>query len=99
MRQRIENRILITCEDLDLTTLTNMEVYIEQRAKFFQYVPKVLDAHSMLVIMPLQDSKRLDGTAVKIQMAYTDDSGTPGATGITTVPVSELLKEAGYDPA
>ena len=30
MRQRIENRILITCEDLDLTTLTDMEIYIEQ---------------------------------------------------------------------
>ena len=99
MRQRIENRILITCEDLDLTTLTNMEVYIEQRTKFFQYVPRIIDEHSMLVIMPLQDSKRLDSTSVKIQMAFTDEIGTPRATGTTTVPVSELLKEAGYDPA
>lgn len=99
MRQRIENRILITCEDLDLSTLTDLEVYIEQGERFFQYVPQVLSPHTLLVIMPVEDSKRLTTNTVKIQMAYTDAAGVPDATGIATVPVTALLKESGYDPS
>lgn len=99
MRQRIENHILITCDDVDLTTLSNLELYVTQDGLFFQYVPKVLNASEMLITVPLEDALRLKKTSVRVQLAFTDDMGNPGASGIATVPVSELLKEAGYDPA
>lgn len=99
MRQRIENNLLITCDDVDLTTLSKLEIYMVQDGLFFQYTPKVLSATEMLVTVPLEDALRLKKTSVRVQLAYTDDLGTPRASEPATVPVSELLKEAGYDPA
>ena len=98
MRQKIENHMLITCDDVDFTTLSNMELYMTQDAMFFQYEPVVKSAHELIVTVPVEDANRLKKTSVRIQLAFTDASGTPNASCIVTVPVLELLKESSYDP-
>lgn len=99
MRQRIENHILITVDGVDLTALSHLEIYMEQGGLFFQYTPQVRNSTEMLVTVPLEDAKRLKKTSVRVQLAFTDESGNAGASEIASIPVSEFLKEAGYDPA
>lgn len=99
MRQRIENNILITVEGADLTQLTDLRVFVKQDTLFFEYVPAVKSASEMIVTVPLQDAVKLYSAPAKIQMAFVDESGNPGASGIVSVSVKELLKEDGYDPS
>jgi hypothetical protein len=99
MRQKIENHMLIMCDDVDLTTLSHLELYMTQDNLFFQYTPTVKSAHELLVTVPVGDAERLKKTSVRIQLAFTDASGTPNASCIAVVPVDELLKESCYDPS
>lgn len=98
MRQRIENKVLLTCEDVDLTTLSNLEVYLKQSYRFFQFTPEVLSAHEMLVTVPFEDAMNLSRGPVQLQFAFVDANGNPNASGVVEVSVEALLKEAGYDP-
>lgn len=96
MRVKIENRVLITCEGVDLTTLTDIEVYIRQGYLFFQYTPEVHSASEMVVTMPFDDAKQLRPFPVRVQFAFTDETGRPDASDIVTIGVEDLLKEDGY---
>ena len=98
MREKIENRLKITCEDIDLTTITNIEFYVSQ-IKFFQcYYPVVLSSTEMSVLIPFEDAKRLNAGEVKLQFAFTDKESNRRASEVVLLPVKDLLKEAGYDP-
>lgn len=97
MRRRIENNILITCEDVDLTAVSNIEFYVKQSLFFRQYTPEVISATEMLVTIPFEDAKLLKPGPVSLQFAFTE-SGTPRASEVVQMAVSDLLKEAGYDP-
>ena len=98
MKRCIENCLQITCEDVDLKTVSNIEFYLKQGRFFRQYEPEVVSEHEMLVHIPLKDAKQLTQADVKLQFAYTDVNGIPRATEPETVTVGEFLKEAGYDP-
>ena len=99
MDRRIRNLLQITCDDLDLTTISKIEFYVKQASLFFQYTPEVRSKTEMLVDVPFEDAMQLRLGEVKLQFAYTDANGFPGKSDILEVPVEELLKEAGYDPA
>ena len=98
MRKRIENALQITCEDVDLTKVSQIEFYIRQGKVFLEYAPVVVSEHEMLVEVPFADAMRLTDARVQLQFAFTDENGVPQATEIETRPVGDLLKEAGYDP-
>lgn len=98
MRGNIKNHLRITCEDVDLTTLSNIEFYVKQAGFFGCYTPTVVSATEMVVVIPLEDAKRLCPGNVKLQFAFTNAEGIPDASEIIAVKVSNLLKEVGYDP-
>jgi hypothetical protein len=98
MDRRIRNTLSITCDDLDLTTISNIEFYVRQAGLFFQYEPEVKSANEMVVVVPFADAMKLRLGDVQLQFAYTDSEGIPGKSEIREMPVGELLKESGYDP-
>lgn len=96
MRKKIQNTLKITCSDVDLTTITNIEFYVRQSAFFGCYTPTVLSSTEMVVVIPLEDAMKLRGDRVKLQFAFTDANGNPDATDIVETNVKDLLKEVGY---
>ena len=98
MKVKMRNNLLVTCEDVDLTTVSNIEFYVRQGQFFRQYAPEVVAAHEMLVVIPFEDAMELSTVGVSLQFAFTDADGNPRATKVELIPAGELLKEAGYDP-
>ena len=98
MRKKIRNTLKITCNDLDLKTLGNLEFYVKQPDFFGCYTPAVLGAHEMVVTIPFDDAKRLRSGKVELQFAFVYENGTPDASDIVETTVEDLLKERGYDP-
>lgn len=98
MREKIENRLKITCDDVDLTTLSNIEFYVRQANFFGCYTPIVISKNEMIVCIPFKDAKRLKCGNVKLQFAFTDADGFPNASETVIKKVNDLLKEVGYDP-
>lgn len=96
LRQRMKNRLVLSCEDVDLTSVSDIEVYLEQDDLFFQYTPEVLSPSTMAITIPLSDAVQLETGTVSMQFAFTDASGLPWASEIIYSTVSELLKEDGY---
>lgn len=97
MRQKIENLLRITCEDIDLTTLTNIEFYIKQHGMFSCYIPTVISPTEMTVKIPKEDAMTWSANNIELQFAFTDADGNPGASDVIAEKVERLLKEAGYD--
>lgn len=97
MREKIENNLKITCTDIDLTTLTNIEFYVRQIRFFACYTPVVISSTEMIVIIPFEDAKKLTHGKAKLQFAFTDANGKPDTSDVVEVEVKELLKEVGYD--
>jgi hypothetical protein len=98
VRKKIENKLEITCDDIDLTTLKDIEFYVRQHKFFGCYEPSIVSSSEMLVIIPFEDAKKLQCGEVKLQFAFTDEHGNPNASEIVVMEVSDLLKEVGYDP-
>ena len=55
MREKIQNTLKITCPDLDLTTVSNIEFYVKQPNFFGCYTPTVVSANEMVVTIPFAD--------------------------------------------
>ena len=98
MREKIENHLKITCEDVDLTEITNVEFYVRQHGFFGCYTPSVISPTEMIVTIPFEDAKKLKDGEVKLQFAFVDKNGVPRASDIVNHTVGDLLKEVGYDP-
>lgn len=98
MYNRIKNALLVVCEGVDLTTVSNIEFYVKQPPLSFCYIPEVISSEEMLVVVPFEDAMKLKPGEVKVQFAYTDAAGNPRPSPTEIVPVDELQKEAGYDP-
>lgn len=98
MRKKIQNTLKITCTDVDLTTVNNIEFYVRQSNFFGCYVPTVISSTEMAVTIPFEDAKKLREGKVELQFAFTDADKNPRATDIVTKDVGSLLKEVGYDP-
>jgi hypothetical protein len=98
MRENIENLLKVTCEDIDLTTITDIEFYVKQSRFFGCYTPHVVSANEMIVKIPFEDAKKMVDGEAKLQFAFRDAEGNPRASNIVTKTVGELLKEMGYAP-
>ena len=98
MREKIKNQLKITCTDVDLTTVTDIEFYVKQLKFFGDYTPVVISPTEMVVTIPFEDAKKLKKGEVELQFAFTDAEGTPRASNPLKHGVAELLKESGYDP-
>lgn len=98
MRQLIENNLTITCNDVDFSTATNIEVWIRQGKLFFEYTPTVDSAHVLSVTVPFADAKQLTVGNVALQWACVDSNGKPVAPDPMILTVGVLLKEVGYAP-
>lgn len=98
IREKIQNQIKITCEDVDLTKATNIEFYVKQLSFVGTYTPEVLTAHEMVVTIPFNDARRLMRGKASLQFAFVDENGNPRASDAIEDDVAELLKGDGYDP-
>lgn len=96
MRKKIKNTLKITCDDVDLTTLTDIEFYVRQVRFFGCYTPSVVSANEMLVVIPSDDAKKLHRGKVELQFAFTDVYGNPNCSEITVREVGDFLREVGY---
>jgi hypothetical protein len=97
MRKKIKNTLKITCTDIDLTTVSNIEFYIRQLKFFGCYVPKVISSSEMIVVIPFEEAKKMHDGKAEVQLAFTDENGNPRATEPVTTTVGNLLKEVGYN--
>lgn len=98
MRKKIQNTLKITCNDVDLTKVSNIEFYVRQPNFFGCYIPSVISETEMVVVIPFEDAKKLHGDKAELQFAFSDENGTPDASNILSIGVDRLLKEVGYDP-
>ena len=98
MRERIQNQLYISCDDVDLTAISNIEFYVKQTGFFRCYTPDVISKSEMVVTIPFEDAKRLREGTARLQFAFVDGNGVPDASEVIEVAVDVLLKEAGYDP-
>ena len=98
MREKIQNRLKISVDGIDLTKLRDIEFYVKQTGFFGCYATEVISSTEMLVIVPYKDAMKLRKGNVDLQFAFVNEYGDPDASNVNTVPVEQLLKEAGYDP-
>ena len=101
MIQRMRNTIPIDVKDIDLATVGELEVYLEQKStntllKFSGEDIEVVDEDTLSVSISKEDGMRFSTATVRGQVAYTTNDGTPGATKVFYVPVYELLWRDGY---
>ena len=98
IREKIQNQIKVTCEDVDLTKIADIEFYVKQLSFVGTYTPDVISEHEMVVTIPFEDAMRLMRGKAKLQFAFVDENGVPRASDPIEVDVTELLKGEGYDP-
>jgi hypothetical protein len=98
IREKIRNHSKATCEDVDLTKVTDIEFYVKQLSFVGTYTPEVISEHEMAVTIPFEDARRLMRGKAKLQFAFVDENGAPRASNAIEVDVAELLKGEGYDP-
>lgn len=98
MREKIANALSIEVEGADVASASKLEFYVRQGRLFFQYAPSVVDETHLLVQIPFEDAMQLkSGQSALLQLALTDSGGNRQAADVVSVPVRDLLKEAGYD--
>lgn len=100
MIQRMLNYVTINIPDLDLITVTDVEVTFKQKTSGIELTYTgdsvlVSDKHAIRVMVPKADAMKLDHTPVQGQVMFTIE-GIPMATKVFTLSVDELLKEEGY---
>lgn len=98
MREKIQNQLYVSCNDVDLTAIRNIEFYVKQTGFFGCYTPAVMSESEMVVTIPFEDAKRLRKGKANLQFAFVDENGVPDASEVNEVEVDVLLKEVGYDP-
>ena len=100
MIQRMLNRVTINTPEIDLNTVTNIEVTFDQRSSESEFTYSgenvvVAGEHTLVVTIPKEDAMRLDNKTIRGQVMYTVGAD-PFATKIFSTTVDELLKEDGY---
>lgn len=95
MIQRVKNIIEITCNDIDFTQASNMEVYINQGDTTFTYGLTAQNEHKAVFEIPKEDAMDMDNGIARIQFAVTIEDEAV-VSNIVKVSVLELLKEEGY---
>lgn len=100
MFQKMLNYVTINIPELDLTTVTDIEVTFKQRGTGTELTYsgddiELIDEHSLTVKMPKDDAMLLNRTTISGQVMF-KENGIPNATQVFTAPVDELLKGDGY---
>jgi hypothetical protein len=100
MIQRMLNRVTINVPEIDLNTVTNIEVTFDQRSSESEFTYSgenvvVAGEHTLVVTIPKEDAMQLDNKTIRGQVMYTVGAD-PFATKIFSTTVDELLKEDGY---
>ena len=98
MRQRIENKIKLDVDGFNMTTASNILVFLRQDDIFYEYTPKVIDGTTLTFVITYEEAMALKSDRkAQLQIAFTDSSGNKHASGVVNVTVDVLIKEAGYD--
>lgn len=100
MIQRMLNRVTINVPEIDLNTVSNVEVTFEQKSSGSEFTysgdnAMVVGTHQIVVTIPKEDAMKLDNKVIRGQVMYTIGVD-PFATKIFNTTVEELLKEEGY---
>lgn len=101
MFQRMRSLIAVDVDGIDLTTVTDIEVQLIQEDTG---VELLLSGDEVTVVSETQVSfgipksvgMQLEAAPIRAQIMFTRDTGLPDATKPFNIPVSELIKEAGY---
>ena len=100
MIQKMMNKVPINIADIDMTTVSDIVVSIQQAstntsATFSDFSVEVVSAGQIEVTLPKSFCMGLAATYVNVQVAFTHD-GVPDATDVFKIPVRELQLEEGY---
>lgn len=101
MFQKMLNYVTINIPELDLTTVTDIEVTFKQKSTGTELTYsgdsslELIDEHSLTVKIPKADAMQFNRTDVAGQVMFKQD-GVPNATLVFIAPIEEILKEDGY---
>ena len=102
MFQRMRGAVSINVPDIDLTRVTDIEVELVQENTGVEMLfagddVVVTGETALTVVIPKDMAMSLEVEPLRGQIMFTYiDSGFPDATKPFIVPISELIKEAGY---
>lgn len=96
--QRIANiRRLTISEDAQLLSASKIQVFVTQGSLEFVYdITTPVSDTEIDVLIPYADAIQLGKSAIKVQVAWTDSSGTPRCTKPKTISVDEFIYSGGY---
>ena len=97
--QRIANiRRLTISEDAQLLSASKIQVFVTQGSLEFVYdITAPVSDTEIDVQIPYADAMQLSKGTVKVQIAWTDSSGTPRWTKPKTISVDEFIYSGGYE--
>lgn len=101
MIQRMRNVVPIDITDVDLSNVTQIEVYLEQKStntylRFAGEDVELVDENTLAISVSKEDAMKLSTATVRGQIAFTRENGLPTATKVFYVSVDELLWRDGY---
>lgn len=100
MIQKMKNLVPINVHDVDLNSVTDIEVCLKQGSTELLYSGEQIQIGSesqLLISVDKSVAATLDPSKyVYGQVMWTDENDIPDATDIFTITVRKLLKEAGY---
>lgn len=98
MYQKIKNNLLVSVEGADLTKAKKIVFYVRQERLHLTYTPVVVDAGTMIILIPKADADRLKhDIPAELQFAYTDEDNNDIPSKKVVVNVDELINPEGYD--
>lgn len=100
MIQRMRNNITVNVDGVDLSTVTNIEVFLRQESTGVERLisgASITAGDGVLVFeLPKELGMQLEASPIRAQIMFTRENGLPDATSPFNIPVRELMKEAGY---
>lgn len=101
MFQRMRNQVTINVPDIDLNTVTDIEVTFDQKSSgvelsYTDDAVVVVDENHLTVEIPKSDAMKLAHKPIRYQVMFMNAENIPGASKIYTLQVDELLKDDGY---
>lgn len=101
MRQRMRNAITVKVDGMNLTTCTDIHVYVAQNGITYDYSGTAIsiddaDTSLLKVVIPKSDAMNFKVGEAEVQIALTDASGSPRSHNPIRVKMGKLLKGEGY---
>jgi len=101
MFQRMRGAVSINVDGVDLYEVSDIEVELIQEDTNTEMLftgsdVAIADSTTLQVVIPKDVAMGLEVSPLRGQIMFTRANGFPDATKPFTVPVSELIKEAGY---